>query len=106
MALNIEGATIGYDVNNVQQALNNLNVNCIEKTIEQMKSSYHDLETAVDDAWHGASANTFKQNIWTDIDTISKTLKSTYDILESELYQIMNVMAEADSELVQERSSN
>ena len=56
MALNIEGATIGFDANNVQTALNNLNTKCIGDAIRKMNDSMSELREYVDSAWVGASA--------------------------------------------------
>ena len=103
MALNIENATIGFDENNVEKSLNNLNVRCIGETIDLMKSSYMNLQTAVDAAWVGASAEQFKKNVLSDIDVISQSLQDTYEILKSEMYQVVNEMAAVDAELVKAR---
>lgn len=103
MALNIEGATIGFDSNNVETALNNLNTKCIQDTINKMNSSMSSLREWVDAAWVGASADQFKKNMETDKEKISEALRSTYDILKSEMYQIVNEMAAADAELVKGR---
>lgn len=103
MALNIENATIGFDENNVEKSLNNLNVRCIGETIDLMKSSYMNLQTAVDAAWVGASADQFKKNVLSDINVISESLQETYEILRSEMYQVVNEMAAVDAELVKAR---
>ena len=104
MALNIEGATLGVDANNVQTALNNLNTYCIQETISLMNSSMASLREAVDTAWVGQSAEVFKNNMEKDKETISKALNDTYEVLKSEMYQIVNEMEAADAELVKERS--
>ncbi len=104
MALNIEGATIGFDANNVETALSNLNTKCIQDTINKMNSSMAALRDAVDAGWQGQSAETFKNNMEKDKETISKALNDTYEVLKSEMYQIVNEMAAADAELVKERA--
>lgn len=103
MALNINNATIGFDVNNVESALNNLNTRCIQDTINRMNMSMSKLRDYVDSAWVGASAEQFKNNMETDKNKISQALQDTYDVLKSEMYQIVNEMASADSELVKGR---
>ncbi len=103
MALNIEGATIGVDANNIQTALNNLNTKCIEDTINKMTTSMDQLRQSVDQVWVGESAETFKENMERDREFITKNLKATYDTLQSEMYQIVNAMSEADAELVEKR---
>ena len=81
MALNIEGATIGFDSNNVETALNNLNTKVIQDTIVKMNSSMSTLRDYVDSAWVGASAEQFKNNMEADKEKIAQSLRDTYDIL-------------------------
>ena len=104
MALSIENATIGFDVNNVETALSNLNTKVIQDTITKMNSSMQKLRESVDAAWVGSSAEQFKTNMESDKDKISKSLQDTYDVLKSEMYQIVNEMAAADEELVKGRA--
>lgn len=103
MALNIENATIGFDENNVETALNNLNTKCIQDTITKMNNSMAGLREYVDSAWVGASAEQFKNNMEADKNKIAQSLQDTYDVLKSEMYQIVNEMAAADEELVKGR---
>lgn len=103
MALNIENATIGFDANNVETALNNLNTKVIQDTITKMTSSMSTLRDYVDSAWVGASAEQFKTNMESDKEKISQSLRDTYEVLKSEMYQIVNEMAEVDAELVKGR---
>lgn len=104
MALNIENATIGFDINNVETALNNLNIKVIQGTITRMNTSMQQLREYVDDAWVGASAEQFKTNMESDKTSITEALRDTYDVLKSEMYQIVNEMAAADEELIKGRS--
>lgn len=104
MALNIEGATIGFDSNNVETALNNLNTKVIQDTIVKMNSSMSTLRDYVDSAWVGASAEQFKNNMEADKEKIAQSLRDTYDVLKSEMYQIVNEMATADEELIKGRA--
>ncbi len=104
MALNIENATIGFDSNNVQTALNNLNTKVIQDTITKMNNSMQRLREYVDSAWVGESAETFKSNMEKDKNNIAKSLNDTYEVLKSEMYQIVNEMAAADEALIKERT--
>lgn len=103
MALNIEGASIGFDANNVQAALNNLNTQVIEEAVNKMSSSMSTLRGYVDAVWVGASAEQFKNNMEADKVMITDSLRATFDELRSELFNIVNAMAEADQELVKAR---
>ena len=101
--LGIEGATIGYDATNVQQALNNIHRRCIVDAVSKMNSAYSDLVNAVNEAWVGQSAETFKGNIAWDIKKVTEGLNKSYDILESEMHQIVNELDKVDNELVTAR---
>ena len=89
---------------NVETALNNLNTKCIQDTINKMNSSMGTLRDWLNSAWVGASADQFKKNMETDKEKIAEALRTTYDVLKSEMYQIVNEMAAADAELVKGRA--
>lgn len=105
MALTIEGATIGFDANEIQALLNDMNTKCIEATINKMSQGMSDLRTTVDSAWVGASAEQFKKNMETDRETISKALNDSFNVLKGELNNIVNKMSEMDENLIQARSN-
>lgn len=105
MALTIENATIGFDATNVEGALRNLNTRVINDTIKAMNSSMGTLREAVDAAWVGQSAETFKNNMEADKDSVTKGLEETFEALKTEMYEIVNKMGEADAELVKERGA-
>lgn len=104
MALTIENATMGFDVNNIETALNNLNTRVIQDTINKMNSSMQGLRDYVDAAWVGSSAEQFKTNMESDKTKIAQALQDTYDVLKSEMYQVVNEMAEVDDNLVKGRA--
>ncbi len=103
MALNIEGATLGYDANNVQEAFNSLNQKVIGETIVKMQQGLDNLRTATDAVWVGTSAEQFKKNMEYDVDFISKCLEETRDVLKKQLDEIVNKMDEIDQSLVKGR---
>lgn len=103
MALTIDNATIGYNGDNVETALNNLKTKCIEDTIEKMKGSMEKLNGWVSDAWVGASAEQFKENMEADRKEVEDNLKATYEELENKIHDIVKSMATIDEELVERR---
>lgn len=103
MALDIERATLGYDANNVQEALNSLNLKVIEGSKIKLRNSLLTLRAAVDVVWVGQSAEQFKKNMDYDVDTICKALDETQGVLQTELNEIVNKMDEVDQNLVQGR---
>ena len=103
MALTIEGATIGFNQNNVADALNNLQTHVINDTITKMNESMASLREYVDNAWVGQSAETFKENMEYDKDEVIAGLNEAYEQLKAEMYDIVNTMAETDNALVTSR---
>lgn len=103
MALTIDKASIGFDANGMQQALNNINVNVIEATKNAMTNNMGSLRESVDNAWVGASAEQFKANMEKDRETVSKALDSTFEALKTAMYDAINQIQENDRELVKER---
>lgn len=104
MALNIEGATFGFDANGVQEALNNINTNVIQEAVDQMNNSMNDLRSWVDSAWVGESAEQFKKNMEADKRMITSQLDQSFNALQSVIRdQIGGTIAEADANLVKAR---
>jgi hypothetical protein len=103
MALNIEGATLGYDANNVQKVLNDMNVDVIAKSISAMEMGMIGLRGDVDRVWVGASAQQFLRNMDYDVDKITDALNASHDVLKEELHQIISKMDELDRNLVKGR---
>lgn len=103
MALTIEGASIGFDESNVQTALNNINAKMITEASNKMDTSMSGLRDYVDSAWVGQSAETFKNNMEADKKVIQQALKDTYEALKTEIYQIMQEMADVDNALITKR---
>ena len=103
--LTINGATIGYDENNIQTALNNLNRKVILDAIQSMNSAMSRLYDAVNAGWVGNSAETFKANMQYDKDVVAQGLNDTYQVLENEMHQIVNELADVDANLVEKRGN-
>lgn len=104
MSLTIDKATVGFDRTNVTKALQNLHTECIEDTITTMDNELATLDDAVDAGWVGQSAETFKNNMRADVKMISENLRAAYNLLESQMHQIVNNMEEVDQNLVQKRN--
>lgn len=80
MALNIEGASYGYDSNNLQQLKQRINVNCVSDTIANIRTGLNALNTAVTNAWVGTSADRFKEKMQADADAVSKFIQEAGDL--------------------------
>lgn len=104
MALNINNATIGYDANEVQTALNNIRTDVIGATQDALRQNMNSLREAVDNVWVGQSAENFKSNMSTDMEAICSYLDEAYESLKNELNQITNEMSQIDENLVEKRS--
>ena len=72
----------------------------IEQTKNSMSKYMNELQSGVDSAWRGASADKFKENMLTLANQMSATLDVYYDNLEQEMATIVNKMADAEESLV------
>ena len=102
--LNIGGADIGFDANEVQRALNDIHAHVIETTENALRFNLTNLDAAVDEVWSGKSAETFKSNMHFDVEAICKALDEAYEGLKIQFAQMTNAMNEFDANLIQERS--
>lgn len=101
MALNdINSSTIGYDPEAMKTAMANIKTNLIEQTKNSMSKYMNELQSGVDSAWRGVSADKFKENMLTLANQMSATLDVYYDNLEQEMATIVNKMADAEESLV------
>ena len=101
--LNISGATFGVDSNELQTALNNLNVQVVQKTIETMRGKLSELQNTVDEIWVGQSATQFKNNIAADQNAVAEGLNDAYETLKGSFYAIAKKIADEDAKLVKGR---
>lgn len=99
MAVNIESATFGYDANNLQQAINNLNAQCITTTATSIKFGLSELRGAVDAAWQGQAAEKFKAKMEEDADEIVKSLTEAGEALEASLKSYVSSLADVDNNI-------
>ncbi len=101
MALNdINSSTIGYDPEAMKTAMANIKANLIEQTKNSMSKYMSELQSGVDSAWRGASADRFKENMLELANKMSATLDVYYENLEQEMATIVNKMADAEDSLV------
>ncbi len=103
MALNINKATIGYDQNELHNALKEIQTEVIQKTCDALDTNISELESAIDEVWVGQSADNFKKNLENDVSKIQMALQSAYYALTSQFNQIITGMAEVDNNLVERR---
>lgn len=103
MALNIEGASLGYDANGVQSYINDINTNLVEEACTQLQTGLAGLRTATDQVWVGQSAETFKTNMEHDVDAICAAMRESREVLIAELKELANRMGQLDENLVQPR---
>ena len=101
MALNdINSSTIGYDPEAMKTAMANIKANLIEQTKNSMSKYMNELQSGVDSAWRGASADRFKENMDELAKNMSATLDGYYQQLENEMSTIVTKMSEAEENLV------
>ena len=103
MALNIDGASIGYDENQMASTLNHVHNNCVIATKNALRANLAQLRQEVHACWVGQSANNFMDNMEHDVDEICKGLDAAYEGLEAEFKKVLAGLAEIDQELVEKR---
>lgn len=99
MALTIDGATHGYDANNVQTLKNNINVKCVSETVAAINLGLTTLRTEVDNAWVGASAEKFKEKMEQDANEVSKAIQTAGEQCISFIDGTVGQMAEVDESI-------
>ncbi len=99
MALTIEGATHGVDTGGIAQLINDLKLDMVDNVISSMDKRLATLQTEVDAAWQGTSAEQFKTNMQIDKDNISKLLRDSEEELKKYLYDIANSTTDQDEEI-------
>lgn len=104
MALTIEGASQGYDRGGVEVLMQRIHSEVINEAKNSMQNNLSNLNTAIDDIWQGQSATNFKNNMALDVQSIKDALDATYEVLNTEIHQVANAMAQVDQELVKARS--
>lgn len=103
MALNMEGASIGYDENQMMATLSNVHNNCVIATKSALRTNLAQLRDEVHACWVGQSANTFMDNMEHDVEEICKGLDAAYEGLEAEFKKVLAGLAEIDQQLVDKR---
>lgn len=103
MALNIEGASIGYDEGNMVTTLNNVHQNCVERAKTALRTNIATLRDEVHACWVGKSADTFMHNMEHDVDEICRGLDAAYEGLVAEFKKVLAGLAETDQTLIERR---
>ncbi len=105
MGLGIGNATIGYDANELNAAMQRLNTEVISVAIEKMTSEMATLREKVDEVWAGKSAESFKNNMEFDKKVIIDALEKIRDEeIRGFMDQVVSNFDEIDQNLVKERS--
>jgi uncharacterized protein YukE len=101
MALDINGATVGYDHAGIDTLLRDIKANVIEEAKEKLKSSEATLDESLDNIWQGKSEETFKNNMHQDVLVVCDALDKAYDTLAAEIYRTGSAMGQVDEGLVE-----
>ena len=103
MALNIEGASIGYDETNMVATLNNVHNNCVLTAERALRNNLAGLRDEVHLCWVGKSADNFMHNMEHDVEEICKGLDAAYEGLCAEFKKVLAGLAEVDQGLIERR---
>lgn len=88
MGFGIESATVGYDVNGMQELINEINVEVIPTTTGTIRTKANETRTAIDEVWAGQSAEAFKTKLTDDTETLCKALNELAENIEGQLNTI------------------
>lgn len=86
--LNIENATVGYSTVGLQDYINKINIEVVDKIIETINKTIPQLRETTDTVWVGQSADAFKQRLEDDSKTVIETLNSIKEMVEGQMAQI------------------
>lgn len=99
MALNIEGATYGYDKDGLSALKENIRIKCIEQTKDTLSKGHTDLKDKIDEAWVGSSANKFKIKLAGDIHDTKNAIDNVGATISKILTDALKGMADVDESI-------
>lgn len=99
--LGIEQATIGYDIQGLQQVINNLNMVVFEGAQDVIHASVPAARMAVDMCWTGQAADAFKNKLERDGDLMIETLKTLKEKVEGQIAQMAKNVDNYDSAIAE-----
>ena len=85
--LNIDQASIGYDVGGLNAAYDGIRVKLIEDAANVLKNKAPTFLNSIDNYWKGSSADVFKEKFERDTESVINTLYILADSLKQELNQ-------------------
>lgn len=103
MALTIDGATVGYSEEHMNNTLAHVHNNCVIATKKALRNNLNQLRDNVHACWQGQSAETFLANMETDVGKICDGLDSAYNGLVAEFKKVLAGLAEIDQSIVERR---
>ena len=77
--------------------------NCVVEAQNSLRTNMATLREEVHACWVGQSANTYLENMQTDVDQIIQGLEEAYRALEAEFKKALSGLAEIDQQLVDKR---
>lgn len=85
MALDISGATLGYDRNGLTKLIEDIQVNCIEETITAINDGMEFLLGEIENVWVGHSANGYRRKLEEDRDKVTSALQKVGEQIQTDL---------------------
>lgn len=106
MALNIEGATVGFDQEGISTLMADIQASVIQEAKDKLDAERENLNSTLDEIWQGHSEEIFKQNMFNDIETLKRQYDIVYNALAAEISQLHKAMGDIDENLVTEGGAN
>ena len=99
MALDIGGATYGYDSAGLSTLKNNIRMNCIDASRDQLANGLEGLEAAISAAWVGESADKYTRKLREDVEETRRKLKQVGDQIDALLDAALKGMENVDKSI-------
>ena len=103
--LSIDQATLGYDTQGMQDAVNRLNLFVFTEIVVSLRNAIVPLNLAVDSMWAGQAANAFKNKFEKDVEVMADTLDQLRDQVEGQFATIATNVDQYDSDVAEKINS-
>lgn len=90
MAIDLKSAAVGYDQSGLEDYINQIKMNVIEKTADDIEKEMNTQMSAVSDYWVGESAEAFKELMKSDV----AQLKNAFTAIETGLENNLHIMGQ------------
>ena len=96
----LSSATYGLDTNMLDDYLKEINVNTIDKAIEELEKT-EGLKQVFQEGWQGAAESNFERNLDSGVSNIITTLREVEKAISTLIYELADDIIEQDAQMVE-----